>query len=106
MALRVNENNFEDNVLKETKPVLVEFYSDSCIPCKQMAGILGDIEDDYEEKIAVCKVNVNYDEALVSQYQVMSSPTTLVFYEGLEKARVTGIVKKDKLMELVAEYIR
>lgn len=106
MALRVNQDNFSDHVLKEKKPVLVEFYSDSCIPCKQMAGILGDIEDDYEEKIAVCKVNVNYDENLVSEYQVMSSPTTLVFHEGLEKARVTGIVKKEKLIELVAEYIK
>lgn len=106
MALRVNEVNFEDNVLKETKPVLVEFYSDSCIPCKQMAGILGDLKEDYEDKIAVCKVNVTYDEALVREYQVMSSPTTLVFYEGLEKARVTGIVKKDKLIELVTAYIK
>lgn len=106
MALRVNEVNFEDNVLKQTKPVLVEFYSDSCIPCKQMAGILGDLEEDYEDKIAVCKVNVTYDEKLVSKYQVMSSPTTLVFYEGLEKARATGIVKKDKLIELVTAYIK
>lgn len=105
MALRVNKDNFSDKVLNEEKPVLVEFYSDSCIPCKQMAGILGDIEDDYEEKIAVCKVNVNYDENLVSEYQVMSSPTTIVFYEGLEKTRVTGVVKKDKLIELIEEYI-
>ncbi|MBA4685775.1 MAG: thioredoxin fold domain-containing protein [Candidatus Galacturonibacter soehngenii] len=106
MALRITQANFEANVLKETKPVIVEFYSDSCIPCKQMASILGDLEEDYEDKIAVCKVNVTYDEMLVNEYQVMSSPTTLLFYDGLEKARVTGIVKKDQLIELVTAYIK
>lgn len=106
MALRITQANFEANVLKETKPVIVEFYSDSCIPCKQMASILGDLEEDYEDKISVCKVNVTYDETLVNEYQVMSSPTTLVFYDGLEKARVTGIVKKDQLIELVTAYIK
>ena len=45
MALRINAENFEEKVLKADKPVLVDFYSDTCIPCKQMAGILGDIED-------------------------------------------------------------
>lgn len=106
MALRITQANFEANVLKETKPVIVEFYSDSCIPCKQMSSILGDLEEDYEDKIAVCKVNVTYDEMLVNEYQVMSSPTTLLFYDGLEKARVTGIVKKDQLIELVTAYIK
>ncbi|KAB1439980.1 thioredoxin family protein [Candidatus Galacturonibacter soehngenii] len=106
MALRITQANFEANVLKETKPVIVEFYSDSCIPCKQMASILGDLEEDYEDKIAVCKVNVTYDEMLVNEYQVMSSPTTLLFYDGLEKARVTGIVKKDQLIELVTAYFK
>lgn len=106
MALRITQANFEANVLKETKPVIVEFYSDSCIPCKQMSSILGDLEEDYEDKIAVCKVNVTYDEMLVNEYQVMSSPTTLIFYDGLEKARVTGIVKKDQLIELVTAYIK
>ena len=72
MALRINAENFEEKVLKADKPVLVDFYSDSCIPCKQMAGILGDIEDENEDDIYIYKVNVNYDRELAEKYKVMS----------------------------------
>ena len=45
MAVRVNQDNFEEKVLQSEKPVLLDFYSDTCIPCKRMAGLLGDIEE-------------------------------------------------------------
>ena len=61
MAARVSKDNFEAEVLQASIPVLVEFYSDSCIPCKQMSPILGDIEDDYEDRLKVVKVNANFD---------------------------------------------
>ena len=48
--------------LRSELPVLVDFYSDSCIPCKRWQGSVGDIEDDYEGKLNVYKVNVNFDE--------------------------------------------
>ena len=79
MALRINAENFEEKVLKADKPVLVDFYSDTCIPCKQMAGILGDIEDEHEDTVYIYKVNVNYDKALAEQYKVMSAPTVICF---------------------------
>ena len=72
MALRINAENFEEKVLKADKPVLVDFYSDTCIPCKQMACILGDLEDENEDALYIYKVNVNYDKALAEQYKVMS----------------------------------
>ena len=61
MAKRVNAEEFEAEVLKASLPVIVEFYSDSCIPCKQLSPVLGGIEDDYEDKLIVVKVNVNFD---------------------------------------------
>jgi thioredoxin 1 len=105
MAARVNKDNFAQQVLAEKLPVLVEFYSDSCIPCKQMSPILGDIEDDYEDRLRVCKVNVNFDEELAGQYEVMSSPTLLFFKDGQEVERVRGLVKKPELTELVERVI-
>ena len=77
MAARVSKDNFEAEVLQAEIPVLVEFYSDSCIPCKQMSPILGDIEDDYENQLKVVKVNGNFDAELAEQYSVMVSPTIL-----------------------------
>jgi thioredoxin 1 len=105
MAARINKDNFTQEVLEAKLPVLVEFYSDSCIPCKQMSPILGDIEDDYEEKLLVYKVNVNFDAELAEQYEVMGSPTLLLFKDGQEVERVRGLVKKPELTELVEKVI-
>ena len=59
MAVRINKDDFEEKVLKSDLPVIVDFYSDSCIACKKLAPALGDVEDDYEGKLYVYKVNTN-----------------------------------------------
>ena len=101
MALRVNEESFNKEILEANVPVLVEFYSDSCIPCKQMAPILGDLEDEYEGKLKIAKVNVNFDLKLAENYLVMGSPTFLFFKNGEEKNRLRGITKKPELIEII-----
>lgn len=78
MAVRVSKTDFEEKVLKEKLPVLVDFYSDSCVACKKLAPVLGNAEDDYEDKIKVYKVNTNFDVELAEQYEVQANPT-LVF---------------------------
>lgn len=105
MAARVGTDTFEAEVLQSKKPVLVEFYSDSCIPCKQMSPILGDIEEIYEKELKVVKVNVNFDAELAADYQVMASPTILLFRDGREVKRVRGLQKKTDLEALVKEVI-
>ncbi len=101
MALRVNQDNFAEKVLQADKPVLLDFYSDTCIPCKRMAGVLGDIEDEYEDTIHVYKVNVNYDEKLAEQYNVMAAPTLVVLVNGEEKNRLTGAAGKEDIVKLL-----
>jgi thioredoxin 1 len=105
MALRVNADNFEELVLHADKPVLLDFYSDTCIPCKRMAGPLGDVEDEYEDRLHVYKVNVNYDEKLAEQYEVMSAPTLVVIVGGEEKKRMSGAASKEDIVALFAEYL-
>lgn len=105
MAARISKDNFEAEVLKSELPVLVEFYSDSCIPCKQMSPILGGIEDDYEDKLKVVKVNVNFDAELAEQYFVMASPTLLLFQDGQEVERARGLTKRPQLEELIAKVL-
>ena len=105
MAARVSKDNFEAEVLQASIPVLVEFYSDSFIPCKQMSPILGDIEDDYEDRLKVVKVNANFDGELAEQYSVMVSPTILFFKDGKEAERVRGLIKKPELEAIVKKYI-
>ena len=105
MAARANAENFEELVLKSELPVLVDFYSDSCIPCKMMAGVVGDIEDDYEGKLNVYKVNVNFDAELAEKYAVMASPTILFFKGGEEVSRIRGLVKRNALEEEVGKLL-
>lgn len=105
MALRVNADNFEQKVLKADKPVLLDFYSDTCIPCKRMAGPLGEVEDEYEDRLSVYKVNVNYEEALAEQFEVMSAPTLVLLVNGEEKTRRTGTASKEEIVQLFAEVL-
>ena len=105
MALRINAENFEEKVLKADKPVLVDFYSDSCIPCKQMAGILGDIEDENEDDIYIYKVNVNYDRELAEKYKVTSVPTVICFVNGEAKGKTVGLKEQEEIEELFEKYI-
>lgn len=105
MAARVSKDQFEELVLKSELPVLLDFYSDSCVPCKKINGPLGDIEDDNEGKIKVLKVNTNYEEELTSEYGVESVPTLVLIKDGAEVARSVGALSYDKIDELIAEHI-
>ena len=105
MAKRVSASEFQAEVLESALPVIVEFYSDSCIPCKQLSPILGGIEDDYEEQLKVVKVNVNFDADLAAQYQVAASPTILFFKDGQEQNRIRGLTKRPALEEVIQTLI-
>lgn len=83
MAVRINKDDFEEKVLKSDLPVIVDFYSDSCIACKKLAPTLGDVEDDYEGKLYVYKVNTNFDKELAKEYQIAANPT-LLFVKNAE----------------------
>ena len=105
MAQRVNEEQFEELVLKSELPVLLDFYSDTCIPCKKLNGPLGDIEDDNEGKLKVYKVNVNYDETLARKYGVTSVPTLVLIKNGTEITRNTGAVGYDEIDSMISEHL-
>ena len=105
MAKRVSSEDFEAEVLGSDLPVVVEFYSDSCIPCKQLSPILGGLEDDYEDQVKVVKVNVNFDAGLAQKYEVAASPTLLFFKDGSEVERIRGLVKRPKLEETVKKLL-
>lgn len=105
MAKRVSEADFQAEVLDAGLPVLVEFYSDSCIPCKQLSPILGGLEDDYEDQLKIVKINVNFDADLAAKYEVAASPTILIFKDGTEVQRVRGLIKRPELEALVKEVL-
>ena len=106
MPTRISKDNFEKEALQADKTVLADFYSDSCVPCKKMTPVIGDVEDDMEGKLAVYKVNINFDTELAESYDVQSVPTLLLFDKGSEKARQSGAVRKPQLVEWIEENLK
>jgi thioredoxin 1 len=105
MAERWNTENFEEKVLKETRPVLVDFYSDSCVPCKRMSPVVAELEEEFAGAVAVGKVNIAYDTELTERYEVSSAPTFLVFKNGEIAARAVGAQKKADLKALLEQHL-
>lgn len=101
MALRVNEDNFETEVLKSEIPVLAAFYFDSCVPCKRLSPVLAEIEEELTDSLRVVKININFDIALAEKYEVLSAPTLILFKNGTEVQRLSGAVKKADILELI-----
>ena len=100
----VSGEDFEKEVLQHESAVLVEFYSDSCVPCKRMSPIMAELEDEYRE-IKIVKLNVNFGAETAQKYGVLSSPTFLFFKDGDEVKRLRGIVAKDDLADIIEELI-
>lgn len=94
MIEQISADEFEEKVLKSNLPVAVEFYSDTCIPCKKLLPVLEELQDSFSKKIQIVKVNVNSDMALAKKYEVLVSPTVLFFKNGEETERVKGLDKK------------
>ena len=105
MPARIGKDEFETEVLKSPIPVLADFYSDSCIPCKRMAPILSQLETEYENKLKVVKINTNFEKELVEKYGIMAAPTFVFFKNGEETARIRGAVKKDELISHIDSLI-
>lgn len=105
MAVRVTKEDFDNKVLESNIPVLVDFYSDSCVACKRLAPVLGELEDDYDGKLSVVKVNTNFDEKLSKQYGILSNPTIILFKGGELIARKTGALSFDDLEDWILQYI-
>ena len=105
MAVRVSKADFEEKVLNESLPVLVDFYSDSCVACKKLAPVLGNAEDDYEDKVKVYKVNTNFDVELAYHDEVEANPTFILFKNEQEKDWKVGELKQADLNSWIEEQI-
>lgn len=98
MAKVITAQNFEAEVLKSEKPVLVDFWATWCGSCMRQGPI---VEALAEEGYAVGKVDVDQEPGLAQQFQVMSIPTLIIFKDGREVNRLVGLTPKEKLKSLL-----
>jgi len=99
-ALTITKFNFEEEVLKSDKVVLVDFWASWCGPCKMVAPIVEQIADEHPE-IKVCKVNVDEEMELAQKYRVMSIPTLVIFKGGEVSEQSVGFRTKEQILEMI-----
>ena len=98
--LKINEDNFEKEVLEIEKTVLIDFFADWCGPCKMLSPIIEQFAKE-NEKVKVVKINVDELPDLAVKYGVRSIPTLVVIKNGEEVNRSVGLIDKSEILELV-----
>lgn len=101
MSIAVTKSNFEQEVLQSDLPVLVDFWAYWCGPCMAQTPILNEIIMEHPNLMKVCKVNIDEEFQLVSDYQIFSIPTLLFFRNGKLLKKLVGVQSKETIMELL-----
>ena len=98
--LEVTSKNFEQEVLKSEKPVLIDFYATWCGPCKMLSPIVEEVAAENED-IKVVKIDIDKEQNIAVQYEIMSIPTLVVIKDGKEVNRSVGVIGKSDILQLV-----
>ncbi|MBQ4463684.1 MAG: thioredoxin [Eubacterium sp.] len=96
----ITSENFEEEVVKSDKPVLLDFWAPWCGPCKMLSPVVDKVAEETED-IKVGKVNVDDNEDLAMKFKTMSIPTLIVFKDGVEVNRSVGVISKSEILDLV-----
>lgn len=99
-AIKINKNNFNDEVLRSDKPVLLDFWASWCGPCRMVDPILDEIAEERED-IKVCKINVDEEPELASEYRIMSIPSLMVMKDGQIVSQSVGAKPKAQILAML-----
>ncbi len=99
-ALHVTNENFEAEVLKSEKPVLVDFWAAWCGPCQMLLPVIEELAGEVGDA-KICKVNVDEEPELAEKYSVMTIPTLIVFRDGKPAEKSIGVISKEQILKLI-----
>ncbi len=101
----LTKGNFESEVLKAEKPVLVDFWATWCGPCRMIAPTVEELAEEYAGKVVVGKVDVDENPELAQAYGVMSIPTLILFKDGKVANQNVGLSTKRALIKLIEDHL-
>ena len=94
-----------NNIINSETPVLVDFHADWCGPCKMLAPILKQVKEEMGNNLKIVKIDVDKNQSLASTYQVRGVPTMLLFKNGKQVWRQSGVLQKNDILRIVQQYI-
>lgn len=103
--LEIDDQNFEGEVLKSDKPVLVDFWAPWCGPCKAIAPVIEDLAKSFGTQVKFAKFNVDESPVTPGKYGVRAIPTLIFFKDGKISDQIVGMVSKSKLEESINKVI-
>jgi len=91
-------------ILNQDKPVLVDFFAEWCGPCKMMSPILKEVKDELQEDISIIKIDVDKNQSLAAKYQVKGVPTFMLFKNGKQRWRQSGMLQKNDIIAIIESH--
>ena len=104
-VVQFTEANFEQEVLKSERPVLVDFWAPWCGPCRAVGPVVADLAEAYKDRVKVGKINIDDNPKTATTYGVMSIPTLILFKKGDIMDKLIGLSPKERLEGLIKKAL-
>ena len=101
----LNENNFDDEVIKSDKLTVVDFWAPWCGPCRKLSPVLDEIAGEFEDKIKLVKVNTDENLKLAQRFSISALPSILIFKNGEPVERLVSLMPKSALITNITKHL-
>ncbi|MDD5556989.1 MAG: thioredoxin [bacterium] len=105
MEIRLDDADFDDQVLRSELPVLVDFWAEWCAPCLAIAPTVAAIAREYAGKLTVCKLNVDEAPRTAARYEIRGIPSLVIFKGGKVAERIVGVISREALEGKIKPHI-